>query len=127
MELVFFCCDFGRKLEGLRLLLKNQDFLPSDDGKKRGVFSLLQRRIAPRSVRLDACSCRSLSPSYFLESGTAEKDQFQNLVSCPEKSNRQQIDAVRYQSYPQYCVQQHFSRLNQKRKIKTKTNLRRDP
>ena len=53
MELVFFCCDFGRKLEGLRLLLKNQDFLPSSDGKKRGVFSLLQRRIAPRSVRLD--------------------------------------------------------------------------
>ena len=57
--------------------------MPFSNGKKRGVFSPLHGRIAPRSVRLDALLCRSLRPSYFLETGTAQKYCFPTLASPP--------------------------------------------
>ena len=74
-------CDFGRKLEALKLLSIHQDFLSSSEDKKRGVFSLLHRRIAPRSVRSDAPSPRSFRTSYFLESGTSPP--YRTLASSP--------------------------------------------
>ena len=69
-------CDFGGKLEALRLLSIHQDFLPFLNGKKRGVFSPQHGRIAPRSVRLDAPRCRSLRASAFRR---AEQRAFDSL------------------------------------------------
>ncbi len=57
--------------------------MPFSNGKKRGVFSPLYGRIAPRSVRLDTSKFRSIRRSYFSESGTAGRDRFFTLASSP--------------------------------------------
>ncbi len=55
--------------------------MPFSNGKKRGVFSPLYGRIAPRSVRLVIPPFRGIRPSYFPESGTSERDRFPTLAS----------------------------------------------
>ena len=55
--------------------------MPFSNGKKRGVFSPLYGRIAPRSVRLDAHNSRSIRRSYFPKSGTTGRNRFPTPAS----------------------------------------------